>query len=81
MHDVYASFDGLICLETRTWITSAEHVRDIGSQNRVKRLVKFEIDARAIADEIATITWSIHSFTVRTSYRAGVLAADRLCSG
>jgi hypothetical protein len=54
----------LIYLTTRKWIASAERLHVIGSQSRLKRLAKFEIDARAIADEIATVTWSIHSFTV-----------------
>ncbi|KIM77313.1 hypothetical protein PILCRDRAFT_622798 [Piloderma croceum F 1598] len=51
---------------SQTWIASAERLQDIGSQSRLKRLAKFEIDAQVIADVIATVTWSIRSFTVET---------------
>ena len=57
----------------RTWVTSAAHVQEIGSKNRIKRLVNFEIDAQAIADEITTIDWSIHSFSVGTSHLEGMI--------
>jgi hypothetical protein len=61
----------LISLTTRTWVTSAERLQDIGSQSRVKRFAKFEIDARAIADVITEVTRSIHSFTVRNFRGSG----------
>ena len=55
----------LISLTTRTWVTSAERLQDIGSQSCLKRFTKFEIDARAIAGVITEVTQSIQSFTVR----------------
>lgn len=36
----------------------------MGSQSYVKRLLNRDIDAQAIAGEIQTITWSIHTFMV-----------------
>jgi hypothetical protein len=36
----------------------------MGSRNYAKRLLNRDIDARAIAGEIQTITWSIHTFMV-----------------
>jgi len=47
-----------------TWTTSAKEVQELGSQNYVKRLLNHDNDARTIAGEIVTITWSIHTFMV-----------------
>jgi hypothetical protein len=46
------------------WTKSAKEVQGMGSQSYVKRLLNRDIDAQAIAGEIQTITWSIHTFMV-----------------
>lgn len=42
---------------------SAEKVQGIGSQNYLKRLVKHDNDTRAIANEVAAVSWSIENFS------------------
>jgi len=50
----------------KTWDKSAKEVQKIGSQNYAKRLINHDNDERAIAAQITTITWSIHTFTVES---------------
>lgn len=39
-------------------------MKGVGSKPYMRRLVTHDGDARAITDEIAAITWAVHSFTV-----------------
>jgi hypothetical protein len=50
------------------WTKSAKEVQGMGSQSYVKRLLNRDIDAQAIAGEIQTITWSIHTFMVQMKF-------------
>ena len=60
-------YQSLILRNFRTWIEGAKEVQEIGSQNYMKRFVNHDNDARAIAGQIMTITWSIHTFTVSST--------------
>lgn len=59
---------------SRTWAESAEKVRKIGSKHYVKRLVGHDDDTRAVAGQVASLTWSIQSFVVRLSMLLGHIA-------
>ncbi|KAF7982844.1 hypothetical protein HWV62_25810 [Athelia sp. TMB] len=49
---------------SKAWTDSAQKVKDLGAKPYMKRLMAHDGDARAVADQVAAVTWAIRSFTV-----------------
>jgi len=51
---------------SETWIASGKDVQSIGSRRYLKRLINYDIDARAISGHLSVITWSVQTFMVES---------------
>lgn len=71
----------MVIMNVRSWKRSAKAIQEIGSQKYMKRFINRDDDARTIAGQISSITWSIDTFTVSMPFSAmkSITATFSIC--